>query len=657
MSHRNHSSAHKLPANPNFISFSKSDGNSSTWPKDTTEVVDDEGNVNFMRPVPLDESISVKWRIGIADALAAHFGYPDASSRSYVLQSFPHGYAMYDHNKGKRSAPRHDIYLFGGSSRFRSVPEFIPHAIWLMGDQTSPCACKYCGKNKSQRDITKGLMQANVLPQRGSSSSPTPSPTRVPRAKTVKHPLPRAGNRLQAMLKEQPPRSVAAIQAALPDVSAHVQQKVPMLQDRFQDLRAVAELAMSTDMPRYCRDGEVVWCTLVDPISYADEMAIEYWPAVVEMSHLVQTPMTQGAISPPPRYSYTVQLLSTSRTCKVSDDGVLPYLAYGNTDEQMQAIVGRVVALWPSVDQSKLASFDPCPDSPKPPPTPDACLPSYMLALQTASRLCDFWMATDDWDAELILESPPPAASSASASAPVSKPLQIKQTRFQGLWWGGERIWVDDLVRLKLPRSCMAPRGAQHIFAPSGPGESQLQKIAERDLKGGRVNFALRGPLYELADEDWRDPNLPRADVPKAEPRKEDGPDVKPPVLPPAPGHFKFRPIVSPGYEIVVSLSLISGRYYPRLLEHPRLKKNLEINTQDTQHIDNMSHLWSLVGLAPGIHNPCDPKYHKNGREKMLKDAMKTAFKEIGSHVQKALQNAAAVEQEKEDDAMEVDGM
>jgi hypothetical protein len=42
--------------------------------------------------------------------------------------------------------------------------------------------------------------------------------------------------------------------------------------------------------------------------------------------------------------------------------------------------------------------------------------------------------------------------------------------------------------------------------------------------------------------------------------------------LPPPPRGFRFRPILPEGFEVVVSLALVSGRYYPRLLAHPMLR-------------------------------------------------------------------------------------
>ena len=58
------------PVNPTYIDFSKSDGNSSTWPINTTRSVDSEGQVNFFDYVPLSHSQSVRWRMLVGSAIA-----------------------------------------------------------------------------------------------------------------------------------------------------------------------------------------------------------------------------------------------------------------------------------------------------------------------------------------------------------------------------------------------------------------------------------------------------------------------------------------------------------------------------------------------------------------------------------------------------------
>ena len=76
MSSRTISAGHVLPQNPTFIDFPVSDGHESQWPANTTRVVDSEGHVNYMRPVPIDESLSIKWRCEVGASLALQLKKP-----------------------------------------------------------------------------------------------------------------------------------------------------------------------------------------------------------------------------------------------------------------------------------------------------------------------------------------------------------------------------------------------------------------------------------------------------------------------------------------------------------------------------------------------------------------------------------------------------
>jgi hypothetical protein len=121
-----------LPENPLWLEFTRSDGDSSTWPSNsrTQRVVDAQGHVNFHRVIELDESHAVRWRTEVGAAVASQMGLPgnsqfffccarrDSNSKEehrYVLKSWPSGYQLYDHHKGAQNEPRHDLYLFGAS--------------------------------------------------------------------------------------------------------------------------------------------------------------------------------------------------------------------------------------------------------------------------------------------------------------------------------------------------------------------------------------------------------------------------------------------------------------------------------------------------------------------------------------------------------------
>ena len=115
-----------------FIVIEATDADPSRWPENTVSRADAEGNVNFMRPVPVQHEVALKWRVVIGQALAKMLNYPDAGAKrhshrliesllrivgidsTWVLKEWPTHYHLYDHNKGQPGgAVRHDLYLIG----------------------------------------------------------------------------------------------------------------------------------------------------------------------------------------------------------------------------------------------------------------------------------------------------------------------------------------------------------------------------------------------------------------------------------------------------------------------------------------------------------------------------------------------------------------
>ena len=72
------SGIHKLPENPTWIEFMNSDGSASRLPPEdkTRPIVDEEGHVNYYRPIPLDESTAIYWRTTIGGEIAKRLNYP-----------------------------------------------------------------------------------------------------------------------------------------------------------------------------------------------------------------------------------------------------------------------------------------------------------------------------------------------------------------------------------------------------------------------------------------------------------------------------------------------------------------------------------------------------------------------------------------------------
>jgi len=674
------------------------------------------------------------------------------------------------------------------SGRFRSINEFIPHAIWLFSDATmnyANCECKYCTK-QPQKGITASM--GDIL---GSPSSASP----LPRERKAGRPYASVQKILQPALKPSP----------------HI-QNTPTLAERNSDLRAVFS-RNSMKLKRWYRDGEIVWCQLSTPIQSPldDSIQIEFWPGLVQECKLKAVPVPRDVSSvdlnrpnstrgPSLTGSgshkehgivddqderlpftveqstiYTVELFAVTKSIRVCDDQVIPYQAYIPPEE----LIGAMQVVDPEhldFDRDSVSSFNPCPNT-QPPPFEDVAGP-YAVALQIASNVSQFFSVTDEWEFTYSVPVSSTAPSSqnqpddsliavlnaagrmnttvASAHSNSSRlhrnisgtqpdipqstldrfadillgksprPTQLtrSQIRFQGLWWGPERIWVNDFVRLKVPRRCLAPYGSEDISPPAGPGKQAIEdyKSTGRDVSeigaGCRGVFMridalfvvevmiednkkkecrASGPLFELVDDDWDEnddidvkqhkvhaksisstsrpikplparalssvsqsisastPRLsyPSQPVTEASMSSISSKKTVTPFsnyLPPEPPlGYHFRPILTPGYEAVISLSLLSGRYYPGLLMHPLLIAEIDRASQtplEDGGILKWGHLWALDGLNGGYHCSVDPDKFKQSRSKMLEHSDKEAYRLLQAFKQKALDEMSDDEEE-----------
>lgn len=719
---------------------------------------------------------------------------------------------MYDHNKGLANAPRHDAYLIGAFSRppiphpllelfntgsrhakrFRSVPEFIPHALWLLTDPglvRSNCNCKYCNK-KPQREITASM---GLLPGR---STPLSAPA-TPRGAAGKAPT-RTAAAPSASVSTRPATDRAKPYAAIRRVPRPVKQpqgpKQNMLRERNADLRSA--YAEGVHLRKWYRDGELLWCALNPAIPglSGEKDAIAFWPGIVEEArmkaeairypvpgediHLVGTNVPKAGDSSKATQngndshseneqvpwtviqtlSYKMKLLGIPYSYYIPGDQVLPYQAHAPSDDLIQAI-HRVPLEQMNTDTDSFRPTDA--------PTFVQAAAAYALAVQIAANLAGYWAPTDDWEYKFSV--PPPSVSppsgmsshatpggqpgasldsvmnasmtfnanlanatgiagpsnspsfevhshpgSLSAPFPIALTQTVTQTRYQGLWWGAERIWTDELVRLKLSRSQIAPKGTPNILPPAGPSRKALEYTRTLSVAGGdgeaMVGAETRGVfmridglyvtdisrpdgtagkecratgmLYELVDEDWEG-DLPgggancddggkgkgkAVEVPATLGNGSSGQGINSPTttrgsapaidgvssksrgrsaneqlshpvlsspfaLPLPPEGFKFRPILTHGHEAVLSLNLIAGRYYPRLLRHPLLDSSVEkaLNIEGG-HVIETSLLWALEGLAPGYYNTMDPVRWRACRVTMVREADKEARQGLEEH-------------------------
>ncbi|KAI0741615.1 hypothetical protein C8Q80DRAFT_145059 [Daedaleopsis nitida] len=826
---RRHPGGHALPDNPSWLEFPRSDGDVRALPKNTTKIVDSEGEVNYMRPIAMDESLAILWRVSVGAAVATRLGLPEGPK--YVLKDWPTGYQFFDHNKGNAKSPRHDPYLYGSVhvNRFRSTNEFIPHAYWLMTDESlnrANCQCKYCTK-QPQKVISDNM----GLSARRSASIAAGLPRSAARASRGR----RDADGKQRRQERSSTKPFAAVRRAPKPPKLLVGPTQYVSPERDIDIRT-SICYHPMQRPRRYRKGELLWCHLDPPVSGpSPEEDISFWPGIVEealikaipvpvalpdgdvnMEHLYAEaqdgnsdlggpahPSAPGSPILPPTapveaegkvpwvveqwYVYRIKLLGTSYIIHLREEEVLPYLAYAPSDVLLGRIQVELNAFLQDVPieemdrdlERHMFTFDPL----GPADGEESAQKKYRqsaapftLGIQVASNIAQFWLPTDEWECTFTLPAPPApstsqqpipsqplalppnvslhsaiqqslinnAMSPASMHAPNGSttepesismagrpsrsankvPQTVVQTRFQGLWWGTERIWTDELVRLKIARSQFAPKGTDVIFPPAGPSASTIARakasmgdeefdlasfgagerglflrleglvVVDVPVGDGQCNKECRasGMLYELVDEDWEEeeplnqildvsgkgkgkareepdvtmsisqgpggpsfmaqpspmkpPPLPKPDptVPPSQtandilsqtspaaaasvetsqqPNRKLDLQLSHPVLsthyplPPASKGYRFRPILPPEHEVVISLSLISGRYYPGLLHHPLLQ-----SARNDDNVLQYRHLWALDGLAPGVHQSMDPRAWKDSRLTMFQEA------------------------------------
>ncbi|KAI6164586.1 hypothetical protein EDD17DRAFT_1561350 [Pisolithus thermaeus] len=758
MSGRGVSTGYILPANPTYIDFSISDGDPSQWPTNTTRVVDSEGHVNYMRPVPLDESLCIKWRCEVGASLAVRLNKPVGPN--YVLRGWPEGYQMFDHNKGLASAPRHDAYLIGSShaKRFRS------HLVHSASTSASVRQVRDRGKPYAAIRRTPRPVKQPTGPKQ-SMSRERNADLRTAYAEGIElrrwfrdgellwcalnPPIPGLSGDKDAitfwpgLVEEAKIKSEAVAKPNLRDETSEKNTGVDVVMtdatrpiDGSRDAPAAESSNSSSKSTDNDEDKRVPW-TVVQTL----------W--------------------------YKIKLLGIPYSYNIRADQVLPYQAHAPSDELIQAI-----------HRVPLEQMNTNTDTFKPSETTqfaEAAAP-FALAVQIAANLAGYWTPTDDWEYKFSIPPPPDVATSPfpafksdntslhavmnasmaynaslsesiSAAGPSSSSTSIlptfpraqtvTQIRYQGLWWGAERIWTDEFVRLKLSRGQVAPEGAENILPPAGPSRRAIEYARALDGSSGdceeilgaagrglyvvdvpKVNGSTgkecraTGTLYELVDEDWEGdagersgngkdsgkgkgkateqsggteapatstngvttgsisieaPSRPQLANPNpAVPVERTTSDIvshsdsitalgqrtasssnellsrpilsSPFPLPPPPEGFRFRPILTPGYEAVISLNLIAGRYYPRLLQHPLLQSCVE-KALDTgsESVVEASQLWALEGLAPGFNNTMDPVRWRptrvearQAREKEESEAMEASYlplQQLPNHV------------------------
>ena len=502
---------------------------------------------------------------------------------------------------------------------------------------------------------------------------------------------------------------------------------------------------------------------------------------------------------------YKVSLLAVSSDCLLPDSAILPYQAYAPSSKLLEEI--KTVKI--SVEEYTSRGTDEeindlrdvihkCFDKFEPFAVDGdtnadsdsrfkAAAGPFALAIQIASRFANYWTPLDEYKFRFTVPgSPLGQVNGTTPSVPSieditgassndlppeelqnlanrvlglrskdkENPNAIVQSRYQGLWWGAERIWADDLVRMKHPRYLVAPDGNKFIKKaagyepPADPANEasnegsidvgaagrgifmQIEGIFTVEVEDPNTSEARRecrvcGMLYELADADFVEneddvETSPQAPAQPTTMQKETETETAPAPtssteglsdaishmeidqittthtssvqsltevpqnggdlqngleaskklvtvladtttqqlditdaslgatnssvhrpyiaslphgatrypLPDPPKGYKFRPMLKGRREAVMALELLSGRYYPRILDHPLVTERVAAAVASDQLSQNNA-LWALECLIPGNHNVMDSHKWKASRHGMLMEAIATAESEL----------------------------
>jgi len=171
---------------------------------------------------------------------------------------------------------------------------------------------------------------------------------------------------------------------------------------------------------------------------------------------------------------------------------------------------------------------------------------------------------------------------------------------YHGIWWGPERLWVSDLVRLKAERQHFPEEIRSHFKSPA-PGIHSAGRhgtffhILSFHISHSGLSGALMasGVLYEAVSDQWYEPpsqttfNFSQ--------------------LPDPPPKSKWRMILDACRQMTLPVDLIAGRYYPHCLGCHQAVNEATVasylaapSMHDDSESDNTLGMLCIAGLGKG---------------------------------------------------------
>ncbi|CDW93790.1 hypothetical protein [Sporisorium scitamineum] len=456
-----------------FIKFPRSDGDPTYGPPNTTVPPKTDAEVNYYHVFKREERRHDTWRATLGEQLAQYFKL-DTLSRGkakWKLYDFPENYVFTEQRKGPAHEPRTDPYLFGSQAhRFRSTKETLDHLVWLLLDpemNVNNCRCKYChkGPRVSAGDDSTPKKAAGVKrkgePMSASSAAQTGRRKKSQNAD---------GNEVQT-LTSITVRGVDMKRLVPGDTIASVPQR---------DQETMHELKRG-EKERF-RVGELVWCKLDEPVVDPTDSTrqITLYPAVITDPAIDFTislgyvpdkddkktsleamsapskraeslPVLGGPDSIKQSMAYQITFFGTMERARVPEASLIPYLVGSIPEEIIESNMGTQEDHpwlfkeheYPHLNLSRQPNYAP-PDYTK-------AIVALGYAIEAAAVLRNLYSLTDAYSGS---DTPQGVLRDLDANTGEGDNQPAPAMRyFQGMYFGLERIWVGDVVRLKLSKS------------------------------------------------------------------------------------------------------------------------------------------------------------------------------------------------------------
>lgn len=458
----------------------------------------------YYKPCPPGSSNDLLWRIELGTRLVAQTAPSWLNECLYCLKSLPEGYALLDRYSHSKAGDEPTIitYLFGHpdgpKKRYKSPQEFLAHLMWLAIDKDhkkANCGCLIC-KGSGNLDRRPPTPPPEVI----SAAQPTRSPVAAPAAATGRasarrkaaakaaaantalaaaSPATTAATTTKSKGKSAPKATPSAISTpTLEQSQAHQpppQGAPPVPQPQQQLMRPVPThppfsahllyIAPSTSERMFdlqfsidiYRRGECVWFQ-------ASPEDRSNWSLGTILSKEA-APLNPGTPA-----GYTIQILSSplskpSAHRHVTHDRIRPWLAWTAPQPQQ----------------------------------PSLRLPG--VRFETINWDKYRYSANVEVDASIVVAKEVEGTFCPLDQLPVSGPNNERY--YTGLWFGAEKIWVGEGVRLK-PRFSqpppLPPRGESNQVLILRDEVLVVTCIFERlgQTTPGHTNIFLQGDIYLL---------------------------------------------------------------------------------------------------------------------------------------------------------------